>query len=79
MRRFVRHILPRGFHRIRYLGIWSSSNRIKKLQQAQKLLDQQTFRLSLKAIRALLLDQLGIDPKVCPHCSRPNIVTYILY
>jgi len=78
VRLFVQHILPSGFHRIRYMGIWSSSNRIKKLQQTQKLLGQQVFRLSLKAIRALLLEQLGVDPKVCPHCSSPNIVTYIL-
>jgi len=30
MRRFLQHVLPRGFHRIRYFGLWSAPWRTKR-------------------------------------------------
>lgn len=37
LRRFCQHILPKGFTKVRYFGLWSPANR-KKLQQLQLLL-----------------------------------------
>ena len=38
IRRFLIHVLPRGFHKVRYYGLWHSSKR--GLQRAVKLLIQ---------------------------------------
>jgi hypothetical protein len=38
IRRFLLHLLPRGFHRIRHYGLLSSSARKDNLARARKLL-----------------------------------------
>ena len=78
IQRFVHHILPSGFHKIRYMGIWASSNRKRKLAKCQKLLGVQTIRLTMQAIKRLVLEKMGVRPKECPCCSSSDIVTYIV-
>jgi len=41
IRRFLLHVLPKGFQRIRYYGILSTRNRKTKLKKAQQLLQYQ--------------------------------------
>jgi hypothetical protein len=43
LRRFLQHVLPKGFHKVRYCGLWHPANRAR-LAQAQLLLalDQPT-------------------------------------
>ena len=38
IRRFLMHVLPRGFHRIRHYGLLASGNRAANIAQARKLL-----------------------------------------
>jgi hypothetical protein len=40
IRRFLQHVLPDGFHKVRYYGLWAPANR-KHLQRLQKDLRQQ--------------------------------------
>jgi len=39
IRRFLQHVLPAGVHKVRYYGLWSSSNR-KHLRKMQQILTQ---------------------------------------
>jgi hypothetical protein len=39
IRRFLTHVLPKGFHRIRHYGLFASSNRTKTIEVVRKLLD----------------------------------------
>ena len=78
IKRFVRHILPSGFHKIRYMGIWASSNRKTKLAKSQKLLGQEVSRLTMKVLKALILEKMGIRPGACPCCGSSDIKTYIV-
>ena len=39
MRRFLLHVLPDGFHRIRHYGLFANGHRAEKLAQCRKLLD----------------------------------------
>ena len=39
IRRFLTHVLPKGFHRIRHYGLFASSNRTKTIEAVRKLLD----------------------------------------
>ena len=41
IRRFLLHVLPKGFFKIRYYGIFSSRYRKKNIETAKKLLDQE--------------------------------------
>lgn len=78
LKRFCRHILPSGFQKIRYFGIWAACNRKTKLALCQRLLGHKPLLLTMQAIKAVLKQKLGIDPAVCKHCSSDNIVTFII-
>jgi hypothetical protein len=39
MRRFLMHVLPDGFHRIRHYGLFANGHRAEKLALCRKLLD----------------------------------------
>jgi len=39
IRRFLIHVLPKGFHRIRYYGLFSGSNRAETIEAVRKLLN----------------------------------------
>ena len=78
IKKFVQHILPSGFQKIRYFGIWASANRKTKLAKAQKLLNHVPIVLTMQIIKAIIHQKIGIDPTICRHCGSANIVTEIL-
>ncbi|MBV8574856.1 MAG: IS91 family transposase [Acetobacteraceae bacterium] len=39
IRRFLIHVLPRGFHRIRHYGLFAGNNRVKTIEELRKLLN----------------------------------------
>lgn len=72
IRRFLLHVLPKGFHRIRHYGLLASANRAKNLATARALLgvtlptvDPQSDT-EPNAPRVL--------PRPCPHCGARLIV-----
>jgi hypothetical protein len=76
IRRFLLHVLPPGFVRIRHFGLMASRNVQTKLKQARRLLlasppTTQTRPTEVHRItwQQLLLKLTGIDPTVCPHCG----------
>lgn len=71
--RFLAHVLPRRFVRIRHFGLHHGSCR-KKLQQARRLLGlpmQLPVTLKLKLIEWLKqILQTETDPRICPACKQ---------
>ena len=77
IRRFLLHILPEGFVKIRHYGILSNRNRKTKLHQAR-----QTLGIYVKQEQEdkptwqdLLYRLTGIDPGRCPHCGKGRMIT----
>jgi hypothetical protein len=78
IRRFLMHILPRKFVKIRHYGILSNRNRKLKLQKS-KILPGMTFKRSKAFIEnlssaELLLKLTGIDICKCPSCKRGKMI-----
>ena len=75
--RFLSHVLPERFVRIRHFGLHHSSCR-KKLQQARRLLGlpmQLPVILKLKLIEWLKhILQTETDPRLCPACKKGILV-----
>jgi len=71
MRRFLHHILPEGFVRIRYYGLHHSSARQKKLPRSRELLGLSRSLPELKTLTLLtwLEEVLGDEVGQCPHCG----------
>jgi hypothetical protein len=80
IRRFLLHILPEQFFKIRYYGILSARNRKTKFLKCKKLLgviiaETDEHRLSWQE----LLEKItGIDPTRCPHCKKGRLYLFQL-
>jgi Putative transposase/Transposase zinc-binding domain len=71
LRRFVQHVLPDGFHKIRHFGLYASP---PKLAAARELLGMAppapTPQLSWQQ---KLLELTGREVRLCPRCSTPLV------
>jgi hypothetical protein len=75
MRRFLLHVLPGGFHRIRHYGLLANAGRRKHLAQARELLH---VPAAIEAPTATLTPVATVPPTfVCPHCGAAMIVVEI--
>jgi hypothetical protein len=70
LQRFLYHILPNRFTRIRHYGFLSNRNRKRKLQIIRGLLDASSpAPLAPKTLASWLESILGYDPSRCPRCG----------
>jgi hypothetical protein len=71
IRRFLIHVLPQGFHRIRHYGLFASGNRAEMIARARELL----------GLAAPVAEEVELDPAAgqalaqpCPCCGGRMIV-----
>jgi len=76
IRRFLLHILPGRFMKIRHYGLLSNRNRTK-VQQCQALLKcSRTISAPVKSTtRELLLKLFGVDIEQCPCCGKGKMTS----
>lgn len=68
IRRFMSHVLPRGFHRIRHYGLLASSSRKANLARARALLE-----VAAPPDEAILEEPVDLRPP-CPCCGGHMII-----
>jgi hypothetical protein len=70
-RRFLLHILPRGFVRIRHYGFLANRCRSEKLECCRKLLAHTANQAASVESASVISDQCGTDrePELCPVCG----------
>ncbi|MFT7435544.1 MAG: hypothetical protein ACI8UX_001338 [Psychromonas sp.] len=74
LRRFVQHILPHGFIRIRpggvpHYGFLASKNKAKELNQAKTEFKQAKWEKKHYALQEIAEQKLDIKVNQCPHCK----------
>ena len=79
IRRFLLHVLPNGFQRIRYYGFLGNRYRQQKLDQCRRLLgmpipDRQPAKPVAKDYRDQYENLTGGSLRVCPHCRQGQMV-----
>jgi len=78
IRRFLLHILPEGFFKIRYYGIFASRNLKTKLKRCKKLLgiSENHDQIKPREIdwKDLFLAVTGIDLRICPVCNEGRML-----
>jgi hypothetical protein len=68
IRRFLIHVLPHGFHRIRHYGLLAKSSCVDNIARAREL-------LAIPKHQAEPADPTdGNDPHPCPHCGGRMII-----
>ena len=74
MRRFLLHVLPCGFHRIRHYGLLANANRKTHIATARELLQQPTPIVATDPA-AVHPGTSSVRPTfVCRHCGAPMLV-----
>jgi predicted Zn-ribbon and HTH transcriptional regulator len=79
IRRFLQHILPCGFYKIRYFGILALCNMQSKLQTCFNLIGNNSYFSVLEGLNAYEVWRLvtGKDPIYCPKCHKGKMIPCI--
>lgn len=74
IRRFLLHVLPSGFMRIRHYGLLANRHRAEKLAQCRRLLDQAEAEPRLRETVEVMMRRLtGRDILACAQCSEGRL------
>ena len=71
IRRFLIHILPSGFHRIRHYGLLANARRVENIAHARELLAVPVPQLTEKAENE---DDPPVSAYICRSCNAPMII-----
>jgi hypothetical protein len=74
IRRFLLHVLPKGFHRIRHYGLLASANRAKSIATARALLGVAPPAVDPQKQPDSTPDAPPVLRCPCPHCGARMIV-----
>jgi hypothetical protein len=74
IRRFLLHVLPDGFVKIRYFGFMAHRNRKKSIALIRKLIDSGTqIEIREETVVEMMLRLAGIDITLCPRCGKGRL------
>jgi hypothetical protein len=81
MRRFLQHVLPRGFHKVRYFGLWHPAHRhdaARVRQMLQLQMPPKTDPPREPIVPPLVSPDAEpvppIEPMICPHCHQGRMI-----
>ena len=68
--RFLQHVLPKGFTKIRHRGFLSTRSKKIDLQRIRKALSIKAPKVGTRlTAREVIIQTTGVDPYLCPHCK----------
>jgi Zn ribbon nucleic-acid-binding protein len=76
--RFLLHVLPKGFFKIRYFGFLSHTNKKELIPLIRKLIDAHATlpeKIKKESISQMMLRLTGIDISCCPKCKKGKMIT----
>jgi hypothetical protein len=73
--RFLAHILPDGFHKIRYFGWMAAGNRKAIFAAIRKAIhaEPQPSAPAKESLAERVLRKTGVDITLCPHCRKGHL------
>jgi hypothetical protein len=76
IRRFLMHVLPKGFVKIRYYGILAHRNKKTKLNLCRKLTSSPVYKPKFEGLTRIqvLSLLLGRDVTICPACHKSKLM-----
>jgi hypothetical protein len=74
IRRFLIHVLPKGFHRIRHYGLFANGNRAASIARARELLAVPSRSKEPETSEATAVNDPRVLPRPCPCCGGRMII-----
>jgi predicted Zn-ribbon and HTH transcriptional regulator len=75
IRRFLLHVIPKGFVRVRHFGFLANRSK-SRLSKCRQLLDLDPIvpKLAQRSVHQIMLQLTGIDISQCPLCQKGTLV-----
>jgi predicted Zn-ribbon and HTH transcriptional regulator len=75
IRRFLLHVIPKGFVRVRHFGFLANRSK-SRLSKCRQLLDLDPIvpKLAQRSVHEIMLQLTGIDISQCPLCQKGTLV-----
>ncbi len=77
IRRFLIHVLPKGYMKIRHYGFLGNRNKESKLEICKIATLTPLFMYVKRSTIELIEELIGRKPNVCPKCGKENFHRYI--
>jgi len=76
IRRYLLHILPPGFMKIRYYGFLAHANKKVSIPLLRQLInpDAEIVERLMETVEEMMLRLTGIDVSICPECGKGKMV-----
>ena len=74
IRRFLTHVLPKGFHRIRHYGLFANGNRAANIARARELLAVPSRPKPAETSATAAADERRVLPRPCRCCGGRMII-----
>jgi hypothetical protein len=74
IRRFLIHVLPSGFHRIRHYGLLANGNRAANIKRARELLAAPPAVAKTEAPEVAATDEQRVLSRPCPCCGGRMVI-----
>jgi len=73
IRRFLMHVLPAGFRKIRHFGVFASKDKSKRINLCKKLTETKLIFAVVQSVTDKLAKILGKDFNLCPICKTGHL------
>ncbi len=76
IRRYLLHILPPGFMKIRYYGFLAHANKKVSIPLLRQLInpDVEIAEILMETVEEMMLRLTGVDVSLCPECGKGKMV-----
>jgi hypothetical protein len=76
IRRFLMHILPKGFMKIRYYGFLAHANKKTCIPLLRQLIapEDESIEKPTESVQEMMLRLTGVDIALCPECGKGKMV-----
>ena len=79
IRRFLLHVLPQRFVKMRYFGFMFHRDKQKNIELIRKLVDAVTVFTEKveETVQQIMLRLTGVDITLCPHCGKGRMIPVV--
>lgn len=78
IRRFLQHVLPKGFVKVRYYGFMAPRLRTRSFTAIIRLLQIRSITAKILHKTGILISRPIVHQTLCPHCRKPMVLLHIL-
>lgn len=75
IRRFLQHVVPKGFMRIRFFGFLANTCKTQNIEAIRKNLSYTPAKKQAEAkdVQTIMLELTGVDISLCPFCKKGHL------